>query len=31
VSSAVQKSVVDELQRLTGLTAIVNVHIRGIK
>ncbi|MGH7145986.1 MAG: Asp23/Gls24 family envelope stress response protein [Planctomycetota bacterium] len=31
VSGTVQKAVVDELQRLTGLTAIVNVHIRGIK
>lgn len=31
VSSAVQKAVIDELHRLTGLTAIVNVHIRGIK
>ncbi|HTL52447.1 MAG TPA: Asp23/Gls24 family envelope stress response protein [Planctomycetota bacterium] len=31
VSSLVQKAVVEELHRLTGLNAIVNVHIRGIK
>ena len=31
VSAAVQKAVVEELQRLTGLNAVVNVHVRGIK